>query len=107
MTDCRHGSIVTYAISDSGDERMWACADCMIRFYPACRECVDVGHRNEQHVEPPLDEERLARALRKAATYTAPATHSRPEAREEQRLWYHGAIASLDWIAKAYREDTE
>ncbi len=47
---CRHGSIVTYAISDGGNERIWACADCMLRFYPACRVCVDVGHRNEEHV---------------------------------------------------------
>jgi hypothetical protein len=29
---------------------MWACADCKLRFYPACLIC-GVGHRGEVHVE--------------------------------------------------------
>ena len=54
-------TIVVYA--DNGPGRMWACAKCGIRFYPACRTCVDVGHRNETHPEQdtppaaPLDED--------------------------------------------------
>jgi hypothetical protein len=62
MSECRHGSIVTYAISD-GDERMWACADCLIRFYPACRECGDVGHRNERHVATEAEAAERARIV--------------------------------------------
>lgn len=54
-----------------------------------------------------IDAERLAWALRIAATYTAPAAHGRPEAREEQRLWYHGAIADLAAIARAYEEASD
>jgi hypothetical protein len=34
-----------------GPIRMWACSDCRIRFYPACKVCVSVGHRGEEHVE--------------------------------------------------------
>jgi len=48
MTDCRHGVITTFAEAN-GPHRMWACEDCRIRFYPACRTCVDVGHRFEEH----------------------------------------------------------
>jgi hypothetical protein len=51
MTDCPHDSITVYREADHGPMRMWACADCHRRFYPACPVCVDVGHRNEAHVE--------------------------------------------------------
>jgi hypothetical protein len=44
--ECRHASIVTWGTPDN---RLWACASCSRRLYPACPECVDVGHRNETH----------------------------------------------------------
>ncbi len=60
---CRHDSITVFRAPGGGPGRMWSCAECGIRFYPACRTCVDLGHRGEEHVEPALDEARLARAL--------------------------------------------
>ena len=46
---CPHDVIETWG--DGATAVMWACAnpDCRLRFYPACRECVDVGHRNIVH----------------------------------------------------------
>jgi hypothetical protein len=52
-SDCGHNRIVTYREAMGGPARMWACADCQRRFYPACPTCVDLGHRNETHPEPP------------------------------------------------------
>ena len=43
---CGHDRIVTYR---GGGVSIWACAGCSLRFYPACRTCVDVGHRNVEH----------------------------------------------------------
>lgn len=78
---CEHAEIRTFrAVSEPEDVVLWACANpyCSIRFYPACRTCVDVGHRNIVH--PPLDAtraspapdgldvERLARAMTLSAT---------------------------------------
>lgn len=62
--DCRHNSITVY-MEENGPGRMWACSDCKIRFYPACRVCVNIGHRNEKH-ETIINEEQLAKALQKA-----------------------------------------
>lgn len=55
MSPCRHDSIVAFFEDGDPDRhgRMWACADCWRRFYPACETCVDVGHRNETHPEAP------------------------------------------------------
>ena len=72
---CTHEVIQTWG--DGTTAVMWACADpdCRLRFYPACRECVDVGHRNVVHEAPAepraerLDVERLARALAKACPW--------------------------------------
>ena len=66
---CTHEVIQTWG--DGTTAVMWACADpdCRLRFYPACRECVDIGHRtivHEARAEPRaegLDVERLARAM--------------------------------------------
>jgi len=52
VTDCRHNRITVFK-EEGGYHRMWGCATCDIRFYPACLTCVDVGHRNEVHVEDP------------------------------------------------------
>lgn len=54
---CDHRNVETFMFT--GDDlvasvAMWACADCHVRFYPACPTCVDVGHRNIVHTEPPL-----------------------------------------------------
>lgn len=103
VENCRHGSIVTYAISDGGDERMWACADCMIRLYPACRECVDVGHRNEKHQTPVLDEERLAADFCLAVKEVEAALVEKFGG-EFDVVWDYWAVVK-DAIAKAYRED--
>lgn len=47
---CVHRRIdVLVAIQADGMPGMWACHDCKLRFYPACRTCVDVGHRNVVH----------------------------------------------------------
>lgn len=52
---CSHDAITVYAELD-GPGRMWACANCGRRFYPACATCVDVGHRGEEHPDlVPLD----------------------------------------------------
>ena len=45
---CAHVVVTTYGDGESGP-RLWACADCSLRFYPACSVCVDVGHRNIDH----------------------------------------------------------
>ena len=61
---CTHDVIQTWG--DGTTAVMWACAnpDCRLRFYPACRECVDVGHRNIVHeARAPLDVERLRSAI--------------------------------------------
>lgn len=45
--DCQHPILATWRSSDEPDATvMWACVSCRLRFYPACRECVDLGHRN-------------------------------------------------------------
>jgi hypothetical protein len=46
---CGHHTIVAYATVGE-PPAVWACQDCALRFYPACRTCVDVGHRNVDHV---------------------------------------------------------
>jgi hypothetical protein len=51
MTECRHPAITVFMEEGGGPIRMWACSDCRIRFYPACKVCVSVGHRGEEHVE--------------------------------------------------------
>ena len=45
---CNHGAIDTWSGNLAG--RLWACSECKVRFYPACRTCVDIGHRNVDHV---------------------------------------------------------
>ncbi len=50
-----------------------------------------------------LDVERLARAMRKASTYTSTG-HGHPP-RVQNEMWLSGAIHSLDRIAAAYRND--
>jgi hypothetical protein len=45
---CAHIVITTFGDGENGPS-LWACADCRLRFYPACRTCVDVGHRNIEH----------------------------------------------------------
>jgi len=60
---CTHEVIQTWG--DGTTAVMWSCAapDCRLRFYPACRECVDIGHRNIVHeARAPLDVERLREA---------------------------------------------
>jgi hypothetical protein len=55
---CAHIVITTFGDGENGPS-LWACADCRLRFYPACRTCVDVGHRNIEHPDPiPATEER-------------------------------------------------
>ena len=46
--DCAHVLVETFGDGENGPS-LWACADCRLRFYPACRTCVDVGHRNIEH----------------------------------------------------------
>jgi hypothetical protein len=50
---CRHPLIERYR-NEGADISMWACTDCKRRFYPACEECVVVGHRegHGEHKEP-------------------------------------------------------
>jgi len=70
MSDCTHEVIQTWG--DGTTAVMWACAaeDCSLRFYPACRECVDVGHRNIVHeARAPLDRIALATAIRDGFTH--------------------------------------
>lgn len=50
--ECRHSTITTHTAVE-GDIRLWACADCRLRFYPACSICVDVGHRSGEHPPGP------------------------------------------------------
>lgn len=46
--DCKH--LLVHAWTDpDGVPVAWSCDFCQLRFYPACRECVDVGHRNVVH----------------------------------------------------------
>jgi len=59
--ECRHNLITTFREMMGGPARMWACADCQRRFYPACPACVVVGHRNEAHPAT-LDAERARHA---------------------------------------------
>ena len=54
MSECPHSRIEAWLAENPSDAMqplvaMWSCAnpDCRIRFYPACRNCVDVGHRND------------------------------------------------------------
>ena len=58
---CTHEVIQTWG--DGTTAVMWACSLCKVRFYPACCECVDVGHRNVVHeARASLDVDRLRAA---------------------------------------------
>ena len=46
---CPHRVVFTWTAEGLS---LWACSECHVRFYPACRTCVDVGHRNIEHVQP-------------------------------------------------------
>lgn len=68
MSDCDHDDLVTLR---GGRSRFWACGNCSLRFYPACRKCVTVGHRNghDEEWRATLDTARLpvSDGLREAA----------------------------------------
>lgn len=51
---CDHHWVQTWSGNRAG--RLWACGDCKLRFYPACRTCVEVGHRNVDHPPATLSE---------------------------------------------------
>lgn len=60
---CAHIVITTFGDGENGPS-LWACEDCRLRFYPACRTCVDVGHRNIERPAArsvPVTEDGLAR----------------------------------------------
>jgi hypothetical protein len=57
---CRHHDVATFYQED-GARQLWACSTCHLRFYPACPTCVDVGHRNEEHVSDPERDRRTQR----------------------------------------------
>lgn len=84
---CRHNTVTTFFGPDAEPKlRMWACADCNRRFYPACPVCVSVGHRGEDH-------EAAADSLRSVE----------PAAAEPQRFTIHRASPS-DRIVPAAAE---
>lgn len=69
MTDqpevCEHRAIETYC-DPRGTPVAWACDNCRRRFYPACSECVSIGHRGEcDHLSERV--RRLEEALRDIA----------------------------------------
>lgn len=49
--DCRHRIVVYYG-NPGGGWGLWACEGCSLRFYPARRKCVNVGHLEVVHVDP-------------------------------------------------------
>lgn len=92
---CAHIVITTFGDGENGPS-LWACEDCRLRFYPACRTCVDVGHRNIEHP---------------AALAARPDVGSGPFDHEPPDLGTHCAGCAarpvsppLDVAARAYRE---
>lgn len=81
---CRHLSI-NVSRNDEYDITIWACAECRRRFYPACEECVTVGHRSGhgEHVEAEAAASRPAALLREVIE----------EVESEERRW-------LEWWAR-------
>ena len=61
MSECRHLSIHT-SRNEEHDITLWACDDCQRRFYPACEQCVSIGHRGG-HAEHPAAIESEAQRL--------------------------------------------
>lgn len=57
MSDCRHFSIQILH-NNLRDLTIWVCGNCRRRFYPACEQCVDVGHRtgHGEHPEETTDD---------------------------------------------------
>lgn len=53
-TVCKHLRVETHRNDEHGIG-LWACSDCKRRFYPACPECVVVGHRGAHTPGEPLD----------------------------------------------------
>lgn len=72
-TTCWHPSIHV-SRNEEHDITVWACEDCRRRFYPACEQCVSIGHRegHGEHIEArstpaePLDEAALRYAFHAA-----------------------------------------
>ena len=49
---CLHPHVTRFQ-TEGGEVRLWACDDCKRRFYPACPECVTIGHRDEETAHEP------------------------------------------------------
>lgn len=61
---CLHDDIQAFREAGGGPGRMWACATCHRRFYPACPTCVDVGHRGAHTDAVAAERARIAREVR-------------------------------------------
>lgn len=48
---CPHIDVRAWSFAD-GVPVAWSCDNCHLRFYPACVECVDIGHRAGEHPAP-------------------------------------------------------
>ena len=48
--ECGHMALTRWT-GGPGVDDIWACSDCRRRFYPACPQCVTVGHRNGHRAE--------------------------------------------------------
>jgi hypothetical protein len=64
--DCEHLAVDYFGLPKGyRGWGLWACAMCKLRFYPACRECVSIGHRSVDHpaeaAAGPRDEPRPSR----------------------------------------------
>lgn len=97
MGECRHATVVTWGTPDN---RLWACASCSRRMYPACETCVSVGHRNETHPESGTGDERLREALTIASEFENEARESLYALRAAAEAYLDAQQALVVWDAK-------
>ena len=99
ISECHHLSIQTYTFDD-GEPALWACNDCQLRFYPACKKCISIGHRGVEHTT--LDDG-LRAALEEAMDVGIyPASSPSGPRNAYQDGWNDAAIAIGDAFDKTW-----
>lgn len=116
---CWHPSIHV-SRNEEHDITVWACEDCRRRFYPACEQCVSIGHRegHGEHIEAratpgePLDvptfavevRDELTRARSKFSPITSLHEGYAVILEELDEFWEDVRNDDPEQLIRAYRE---